>query len=303
MLRSGHAFGLFVPAKGEDLVEWGEDQFVGRFAVAGYDMRRRKFTHREQTWAEGFTTTGHIAEGSRNGEPAIDHYLSFTALPEEGLAVLFDLALAQADLTVTREEGLMLYLANDLFNDNRRLVYSGRGRVELTGVEEGGEERRHDLDTNWLNVDNLLGLVYLPPLKGQARPAANPTFTLRDFPQRNAPWRSLLTERIDCPYQDTPRSYRAGEVIRDLAFVFLAGDAGATGELAALCRRLPTGDEQFVKLAYVVGSERAYFVAANFTSEEVVLSATPPAQPEAKPRRLTVPPATTIVQAAERPPD
>lgn len=256
MLQPGQAFGLFVPEGRDDLVEWGVDQFVGQFAVEGYDLRKRSFTHHDQLDEDGFTTIGHIAEGDRDGEPAIDHYLSFTALPGQGLAVLFDVALARADLTVTRNEGLRLHLANDLFNGQRRTLFSAAGELTLVGVEEGITEiRNRVIASPYLNVDHRLGVIQLhsPPQP----------FTVRDVPQRNAPWNSLLYELIDCPYQEGPTAYRAGEIVRDVAFVLLAADAATTQQRAAQCRLLPSADP-LVKRAEIAGRTGTVTVAADF---------------------------------------
>jgi len=256
MLQAGQAFGLFVPEGRDDLVEWGVDQFVGQFAVQGYDLRKRTFTHHDQLYEDGFTTVGHIAEGERDGEPAIDHYLSFTALPGQGLAVLFDVALAHADLTVTRNEGLRFHLANDLFNGQRRTLHSAAGELLLVGVEEGETEiRNRVIDSPWLNVDQRLGVIQLH--------SPHQPFTIRDAPQRNAPWNSLLYELIDCPYRDEPTAYRAGETVRDVAFVLLAADAATTQQRAAQCHRLPS-DDPLVKRAEVVGRTETVTVGVDF---------------------------------------
>ena len=265
-IDKGRFSGLFVSAGGDDLVEWGVDQLVGSFVVDGYDMRERNVAHKEELYADAFTTTGRIQEGKlRDGDgAAIDHYVSVTGLPADGLMLVLDHAVARADITVRENDGLRLHVANDIFNGNRRTLHDAGGSRAVIGVRGIKAEILQELDSPWVNVDDLLGVVRL---------AAAEPFVVRDAGVRNAPCESLSYELISCPFVDEERRYEKGDVVRDTVFVLAAADRRRTKELAHRCSLLyADGPVRVVLLA----SERGpILVAACFGDEphevEVVL--------------------------------
>lgn len=285
--RRAAPIGLFVPAGAADLVEWAPDQMVGSFEIDGFE-RARASTHRQRTIPGGFVATGRIDEGLRDGRPGIRHFVACAALPGERLALLFDLSLAVQGVRVTRNEGLQLALANDLFNENERTIATELGEMIVRGVEPGAPVRNRRLDSSWVNVDGRLGVVLA---YGQE------PFTLRDFSARGQrptdPFRSLLVEVLCTPLRLQPAEYQARQVIRDTVILLVAGDAAATRAAADRVAVIPTGEET-ARAAWITGATgQNYLVAVNWGEREAILSLKPPRETSAVSAR--VPPLDALV--------
>jgi hypothetical protein len=279
--------GLFAPTGAADLVEWSSDQLVGAIEAEGFD-RARTIAHRDRLVPGGFVTTGRIDEGLREGRPAVRHFISYTALPVERLGVLLDLALAAQEVRVTRNEGLQLALANDLFNGNEWTVTGEMGPITIRGVEPGTPPHNRTLETRWLNVAGSLGvgIVY-----GQE------PFTLRDFSARDQrptdAFRSLHAELLCTPYQNAPVDFLARQVVRDCVLLLVAGDATATRGAWERATVAPTGAE-LARAVWITGSSgRTYLVAANFGEKERTLSLRSPRG--GPPFSVRLPPLDTLV--------
>jgi hypothetical protein len=264
--------GIFAPPNGDDLVGWAPDQCSGSFDLEGIPPVR-SLVHRERLVAGGFTTTGQIFEGARDGKPALVHGVSWTALPVAGLAVLLDLTIAAQPVRVNRDEGLQLSLANDLFNGNRRVITCDDGRLTITGVQPDAKEEARIAGSRWLNVDGRLGAVLA---YGQQ------PFTLRDFSARDQNptdgLHSMLYERLDCPYRTEPVEYGPGQVVRDTAIILVAGDTAATKLVSERSRVAATGQE-LLRAVRVVGPRgHQYLLIANFSDHDQTLRIRPPGE-------------------------
>jgi hypothetical protein len=226
LLEKGWSMGLFVPAGGDHLAEWGRNNLSGVFLRGDREATSGKARHTEQQGPLCFATTGEVPfSPSPTTPPDLVQTLSFIALPEHGLALVIDRAVAQADLALDGQRPLNLHLPNDIFNGNRRTLYSAEGEHKLTGV--GGSAGVLRIASPWLNVDQTLGLVSEPG-----------TWTIHDAATRNAPWQSLLYELVSWNQQDQPRTLAAGTVARDAVFVLLAANARTTRRVARGLERL-----------------------------------------------------------------
>ncbi len=259
MLEAGWSIGLFVPAGGDHLVEWGRNNLCGTFRLGDAEARHGTVQHSEQAGECSVATTGRFPVGGTASRPAIVQTLTFAGLPEYGLAALIDRALATDDLTLAGQRPLNLHLANDLFNGNRRTVHSSRGGLELPGV--GGTPARHEIDSPWLNVDQMLGVL-----------ADGGPWTIHDNTERNAPWGSLLFELIVCAEESAPRPVRAGAVIRDAVFVLLATDAAGTAEAARSLERRSARGEPVTVIRVRAPTGEMLTIAANHGEHAVALS-------------------------------
>lgn len=253
-LLGGSPLGLFVPAGCDDMAEWGPYQLAGTFTIEGCDLRKRVIRHSESTFDGGFLTVGCMTY-MRGEEAVLDHHLAFVSLPEEGIALLFDRGVASADVTVGAHEGLRLYVANDIFNSGRRTIESPQGRFDLWGGPHTSKTPQADvvrtLSVPWLTVDGRLSVIAVQ---------ADAPFVVQDVRGRRAAWSSIEYELVSLPLVTEPRSFRAGEVVRDSAFVLLAGDLKAAARLSAGCRSIPTGSSS-VKCMLVPGPRA---IAVNF---------------------------------------
>ena len=229
MLKGGYSMGLFVPAGTEDMVEWGQNNMVGTFTLTGVNTKQRAFRHNDQMGERRFSTTGVVRHGRKGTKPVLDQYLSCTAIPALGAMVLFDLAVIKTAVTIAQHRALDYHLVNDMFNGNSRRITTANGTRSLAGV--GGKSEVVRERSTWLTIDDKVGIVCL----------GDEHLAVHDASVRNAPWQSILYERITWAATDVPADVDAGEVVRDLAFVFVSGDAAATRACAAAAKAVPTG--------------------------------------------------------------
>jgi hypothetical protein len=247
MLWRGMAFGLFVPRGADDITEWGQDQFVGGFSVEGASAADRKIESTERSFDGGFTTTGRIAEA----KGTIEHVVSFTALLDEGLAVSMSRAVAAADVTVQSQRGLCWYIPTDdpVRREHDLTTAQGRtvARMDAPRTEHEG---------SWLNVDDKLGVVRV---LGEAPLVAKRS----DY----APRMNLL--QVNCPDVQAPRTYRAGETIRDVMFVLVASDTARTRSVADAAR-MEDVDSEALRAVRLPGVNGDLLVIINPTGASAV---------------------------------
>jgi len=257
MLQNGWSLGLFVPAGGDHLVEWGRNNLCGALRIGGREVPHNKVRHVEQIAGCCVATTGQRSfAAAAQGAPAAVQTLTFVGLSDQGLAVVIDRVGAEGHFVLDSQQPLTLYLANDLFNGNRRRVRHALGEVEVVGV--GGTAQRLELRSAWLNVDQTLGLASEPGV-----------WALHDSATRNAPWGSLLYELITWNETSVPREVADGESLRDAVFVLLAGDSAATRDLAESLQRLSAPDSSLPAFRFRSPTGATVILAANHSDRPV----------------------------------
>jgi hypothetical protein len=275
--------GLFVPMDSEEVVGWGPDQLVGSFELQGF-TEARTLHHRERTIEGGFTVTGQIEEGLKEGRPGLHHFVAFAALPASRFAVGFDLAIAAEGVTVTRNEGLQLRLPRDPATGNRHTIKCDEGVLSWESAEPGKPMTDRPISSSWLNVEDHLGIISL---------YSQGPLTLRDGSTSEVSKASELTDRVDTPLATQPVAYQTGQIVRDTVILLLATDAATTSRLAPVGAVLPTGSE-LIRAAVVPTVEGGrYLVAANFGLKETKVTLRPPGSPPLNDLRL--PPLDTLV--------
>lgn len=244
---------LFIP--GDDhMAEWAAGNLIGYTRIDGFDMSRRPMKHNETILDStgqlmGFTTTGHIYAGKRGGTYGIDHYLSFTALPTHGLAIIIEYLLAREELVIKKQVGLVYHLPNDIFNDGERQIY-----WENDGLKLSNSESRDTvfIDSKWINVDDKLGMVSLFD-DGQFRIEAMRGRSL---------WIGMINEQISHVVW-SESTYKAGDVVREQCYVLVGGDRGLTKDISESGVRWLETEDEFIKAAAC----DAGVVIANFHQE------------------------------------
>lgn len=259
--------GLFIPAGSADMAEWMPNQLVGQFDVEGVDARKTKYQHSETTSKAGFGTTGEIVYSDAKGAPLVRQQISYTALTEEGVAVVMERTVAVAPVKVKSSRALNVAIANDIFNGSvRKIGYrpSNLG-FELTGATNLGTTEAalstanavsstdRQISSKWLTIDNRLGIV---SLKGEG-------FTIHDTSGRNAPWGSIQYDVISAQEMGE-RELRAGDTIIESAYVLIAGGfkpAAWSSETARVATA--AGNPMVHYTAVCAPSGNCYYVVAN----------------------------------------
>ncbi len=199
--------GLVIPEDGDHLAEW-EGNLVSRFYVRHASTDRRVLAHHEYVFPGGLATCGSLA----TAEDQIVHTVAFAALPDGRTTIFLTHALAVRPAELIGQEGMCLNVANDVFNENRRVLYSQDGQVDLPGV--GAESQELTLNGPWLNVDGMLGIVELDH---------HEHFTVLVDGERRACGRSLCYSKICHPRTRRARQLAEGSVVEDAVVVFLCG--------------------------------------------------------------------------------
>ncbi len=225
-----HPLGLFVPPGCADMVEWMPEQFVGRFRTDNIDLAKSYTRHNEDTFKGGFSTTGEITYNDSSGATIAKKQISFTSLTDEGLAVVFERTIADAPFKSHSSYSLNMALANDIFNNSQRTIYSkdappitlpGAKNLDTVSAAEPNANSvtstSQRLQSPWLNIDNKLGVILL----------TTDDFSIYDYSGRNAPSRSLQFDMLLADYKGE-RDVVAGEAVTDIVYVLVAGDSDIT---------------------------------------------------------------------------
>lgn len=257
--------GLFIPAGCADMAEWMPNQLIGQFDIAGVDARKAKLQHAAGTFKGGFSTTGEITHCDSSGNPLVRQQISYTALTNEGIAVVIERAVAAAPIKVRASRGLNMALGNDIFNGSVRRVFCKGSGFDLPGAKNLGTVEAADPVANsaqatprpvqspWLNIDDRLGIALL---RGDS-------FTVHDTSGRNSPWGSIQYDVISA-LNEGERALDAGGMVMDSALMFTAGDSKTTAVTSASAAVVNIAGNPGVRCVLLKApSGKRYLVAAN----------------------------------------
>ncbi|MFW5867472.1 MAG: hypothetical protein ACOCX2_06620 [Armatimonadota bacterium] len=253
--RSG-VQGTVLPRDGDHLAEWAGN-LLSRFTVRGKSSDRRVLRHEEHIFDGGIATVGTMAAC----EGAIEHTVAFAALPDGRTTLYCSGAYAVDGIDLLLHEGMCLNVANDIFNDNHRHLYCEGAEHEITGV--GAEQEEMRLDSPWINVDGMLGVVEMDN-RG--------LFTICINGERRADGKSLCYDEVLHPYHELRRTHRPGAVVEDAAVAFVTSvDAAQTRRWPAW-HLGPSSNSGGVRALTVRGmDDRWYLLAVSFNDEPVDL--------------------------------
>lgn len=257
-LGGSYPMGIFVPKVCDDMAEWGREQLAGSMSIVGGDPKKRQVVYNNGQFDGGFWTAGLVTHSEADGAPMMNQHLAFVSLPEEGMALIMDHAVAVKDITVTAQEGLKYYLANDIFNGGTREVASPAGKFKLRGAntnEPSPDKANHVIGEPWLCMDEKLSFVAL---------TSNSPFTVRDLRGRQAPWNSIEYEMIDLPYITEPRDFYANGLVRYTAVVLCAGNARDAARVSAQSKLISSGSPDVRCAVLSRDGKRKWLVAINF---------------------------------------
>ena len=252
-LSGYYPMALFVPGE-DDMAEWSKGNLIGNVFIKDTDMSPALQHHNERLLEDGFAATGHLREGRRGNIDGVDHYISFTALPKDGIAIMMEYLVARQPIVVTAQAGLSYHLPNDIFNDKIRDIYSAGDTVRLSGGSSPSEYTT--INSPWINIDDKLGIINV---------RNNGAFRIRSG-NRNI-WNGQISEQIDYVLTSDSRlgagEYEGGDVIREDGYVFIKGDSDGTRSMATKLQWLATSDS-LVKAVKLVTEESDRLIVANF---------------------------------------
>ena len=250
-LSRRYPMALFVP--GDDyMAEWADANLIGNLVMENTDMARTTIRHNNRLLKDGFVTTGHIQEGKSKGGFGIDHYISFTALPKNKMAVMMELLVAKTPIHVADQSGLSYYLPNDIFNNGVRQVHWEAGNARLRGAR-GAITDPVTIDSKWVNIDNKLGIISVPD---------NGQFQI--LPGSRNLWNGQISERIDYATGSRRRQYKQNDVIRSQGYFLTNTDIQSTRKIAETEVHWLKADDDFVKAVTFRDGGSNRIIVANF---------------------------------------
>jgi hypothetical protein len=241
---SHSVMGMVIPAGGESILGSDQDAFIGRFEIDGEQLKPTPVYHTDHTSGKGFTTTGLISYG----DGKIRQSLAVVAMEDGETSLVVDFTEAADDVTLSLNEGLGVYVMNDLINDNRvRISFEG-GRRTIKGV--GGRAREIETESTWLKVAGCLGIE-----------TDGSPLCYEDAAERNTPprWKNLLQDRVFLKHS------AEGRTVRDFACVIRQGSAGVR-RVGQGIERLDTGTTD-VRAFRFRSRTGVVIVAVNFTNK------------------------------------
>ena len=250
-LSRRYPMALFVP-RDDYMVEWGEANLIGNLVVENTDTTRTTIRHNNRLLKDGFVTTGHIQEGRSAGVFGVDHYISFTALPRNKMAVMIELLVAKKPIHVAEQSGLSYYLPNDIFNNGVRQVHWSAGSTLLRGTR-GVNTNPVTVDSNWVNIDNKLGIISVPD---------NGQFQI--FAGKRSAWNGQISERIDYVTGSRRQRYRQNDVIRSQGYFLINAGIRSTRNIAETEVHWLKADDNLVKAVIFKDGGSDRLIVANF---------------------------------------
>ena len=170
---------------------------------------------------EAWTMNGELS----TNEATLDNRFAIYSTP--GNAVIYlDYVTGLANGTITREQGGLMAISTDTLTRTRRTLYTEEGVKQLDGTQ------LTTFETNWVNIDNALGIVA----------PNNKKMAFGDRANNN----SVLTSKIYPAYDTRSRAFENGTVVDRRNIVYYSNvDATTTRSmnagLVALRDLLPEG--------------------------------------------------------------
>ena len=234
------------------MAEWGREQFAGSFSIEGCDPEKQEAVINEKAFDGGFWSVERITHRMKNGSPALKQHLAFVSVPDEGIAVLFDHAVAVSNIRVNSQEGLKFRLPNDIWNDGKQEIAGPKGKITLWGSDnttkapvDGGT---YILSVPWISMDGKLSFIAL---------SSNSPFTARD---------SLEGDFLDLPYITEPHDFHTDGLVRYSVVVLAAGGKRTAGNISKHSKLVSSGNPN-VKCALVSpDGKRKWMVSVNLSA-------------------------------------
>lgn len=270
--------GLCLALDKSDLAEWKENLAGSIRGLGGVNFqdvvssKQVKFEGGFLTWGTTVTRSQQmVAEGHSNEDIALQMTV-FAALPDGQTAVGMQYAQTTPRRThIVSSKGMCLQIPNDLFNNNVRTYHSVHGADKLQGY--GSPEGVVDLDSNWLNIDDSLGVIGICGAKELSihRPGRRQIGLKHNLIQARSGG-MLYADEVCYNYCLESRPVEPNAVLYDIAYCLQAGVSHEyTKEYAEKqqCRVVATTDPA-IRAVVVKGKDgRDYLLIVNLGEETV----------------------------------
>lgn len=264
--------GLCLPPDRSDMAEW-YDNLLGRITGTGEKNFSLVTSHKEQMFKGGFLTYGvsevrsEVQLESKPDETAAIQKSVFAALPDDTTVVGMHCAKTVNRTFFRNVKGLTLMMPNDIFNRKYRTYHTEGETLKLKGLST----KKEVLKTNsrWINIDDCLSVIGLYGADSMyiSRPGE------RQIGLRHKPFAGgmLYADEICYPCINQTRSYDAGQIIMDIAFLVQSG-VSAKDTAASSSSHYSIGDKRYpdLRAAMIAGADgQSYLLLANFGEADI----------------------------------
>lgn len=215
--------------------------FTGYIDVSGYTRNASFVSNTFAMYPKSFSTTGRLSVtgGSMN------KYLSFYATPGNSVIYHEDMVGAVAG-TVTKDGGLMMAITTDVLTKVSRTLYSQGGSVSSNG------DAVSTLSGNWVNVDNVFGMV--------VNGGSGIAFGEKELST------SVYVSKLYGSYSTVAKPFASGELVYSRSAITYSGVNAATTESLASKAKYPTVATGWKATAAEDPDGRRYLLMSNFRS-------------------------------------
>ncbi len=268
----GIAQAMCQPPDDGHLAEW-QNNLTGRVRFTGdpadakllKQPQRRLLHHHIETFEGGFVTTGSFIEGVaptmyegyRGSEMAV-HNIALFALPDNSTMVgLQHCQLNESRGFLAEVKGMLLNIANDIFNRSRRIYRNDGGQWTLESPSIGDDVL--PFKSKWISIDDRLAVVGLY--------GANELTLHRVAERRGGAYHTLDVDELCWGCEFGPFSADAGQVVLDVGWAVSTTGSYKQARGWAKSNLSPTvySGDSAVRAVSVVGTDGVrYVAAANF---------------------------------------
>jgi hypothetical protein len=215
--------------------------FTGYIDVTGYTRNASFVSNTFDLYPKSFSTTGrlNVTGGSLN------KYLTFYSTPGKATIYQEDLVGAVAG-TVSKDGGLMLGITTDVLTKLSRTIYSQTGNIKSNG------DAVSTMTGNWVNVDNVLGMV--------VNGGSGIAFGEKELST------SVYVSKLYGSYSTTAKAFASGDVVYSRSAIVYPNVDAATTQMLAAKAKYPTVATGWKATAAQDPDGRRFLVMSNFRS-------------------------------------
>jgi len=215
--------------------------FTGYVDVSGQTRNASFISNTFAFYPKSFSTTGRLSVTGGS----LTKYLTFYSTPGNAVIYQEDMVGTTAG-TVTKDGGLMLGITTDIMTRLSRTLYSQTGSIKSNGNAVS------TISGNWVNVDNILGMV--------VNGGNGIAFGEKELTT------SVYVSKLYGSYSTIPKTFASGEVVYSRsAIVYPKVDAATTQTLAAKAK-YPLVATGWKATAAEDPDGRRYLLMSNFRS-------------------------------------
>lgn len=215
--------------------------FTGYVDVSGQTRNASFISNSFDMYPKSFSTTGKLSVTGGS----LTKYLTFYSTPGKATIYQEDMVGTKSG-TITKDGGLMLGITTDVLTKIARNIYSQAGNITSNG------DILSTFTGNWVNVDNVLGMV--------VNGGNGIAFGEKELST------SVYVSKLYGSYSTTPKPFNSGDLVFSRSAIVYPNVDATTTQLLALKEKYPAVVAGWKATAAEDPDGRRYLVLSNFRS-------------------------------------